>query len=365
MSIRHEHIRTILSEKFNVNPEDLTEERIESALVSFKEVDDYLDEDGNIASEYEETPNLNSIIQEKLERSRTRKDEILGFKLNTFKQIEKDLEGLQSGLYLVGGHANTGKTAFIVNLFLDVIGSNDNAYGLYFSLDDNKNIILNRMIASKAKRQINWVDRIGSLKEKEDIKRLNDAYNSILELAENRFNLLDINDSGKISEITNIIESTIKKYPEKKLVVAIDGLHNLDTEQGSESLRSDNIKRANLIKKLVDSYDIPILSTVELRKPERNKVDQTPTLHDINETGKFAYNANVVFTLSTQIKLGEKDPLLNENIIEAIIIDLNYVKNKLSHIRSKRELLFTRAFSHMDENVNETTNKITQSALHA
>lgn len=347
MSIKHEYLRKVLSKNFkSINPEEMTKEVIESVDADMKGIDDYFDEDGNIASEYEKTPNLNSIIQEKLERSRKRKDETLGFKLNTFKQIEKDLEGLQSGLYLVGGQANTGKTAFIVNLFLDVIRSNDDAYGLYFSLDDSKRIILSRMVASIAKRPINWVDRVGSLKEPEDIKRLKDAYKSILDLAENRFNLWDITDAVAISKIKGLIDKTLKDHPKKKLVLAIDGLHNLDTEQGVDSLRMDNINRANLIKQLVDTYGVPILSTVELRKPTRTKTKDEPTLHDINETGKFAYNANVVFILSNP----DESQLENECIDKPISIDLHYAKNKLSHIRSKREIQFTRAFSYMDEN---------------
>lgn len=278
---------------------------------------------------------LKKVLSEKKQREENRIEELLGYRLKKFKQIEKDIEGLQSGLYLIGGDSNTGKTAFIINLFLDAIEANSDLYGLYFSLDDNSDVILNRMLAMKANLPINSVQKPKYLNEVERKDR-EKAYKEIQEMAETRFNLFDISKINKFELLEYHIQRALEEN--KKIIVAIDGLHNLDTGK-EESIRVENITRANLIKTLVDRFNIPILTTVELRKPDTNKRDRRPSLHDINETGKFAYNANIVWLLHNE----NADELQNEEIGKPVTINLQYAKNKLSHIRADRYLQFFRA----------------------
>ena len=59
------------------------------------------------------------------------------------------------------------------------------------------------------------------------------------------------------------------------------------------------------------------------------------------ETGKFAYNANLVWLLysNTQEELKQDEPLLT----------LEYVKNKLSDFRGNQTLVFKRATGTMEE----------------
>jgi len=59
------------------------------------------------------------------------------------------------------------------------------------------------------------------------------------------------------------------------------------------------------------------------------------------ETGKFAYNANLVWLLysNTQEELKQDEPLLT----------LEYVKNKLSDFRGNQTLTFKRATGTMEE----------------
>ena len=289
---------------------------------------------------------LIDIIQNKERKSQERTEWNLGYRLNKFKNIQEDIEGIQSGLYCIGGDANTGKTAFLVNLFMDIIDSNNDVYGIYFSLDDNKNTILNRIIAMFSKVEINKIDKLGLLENEDEKNRIQESYDKVKELAKNQFDIQDISDTENFEGLKRIIE--VKKSKNKRLVVAIDGLHNLETGSSSENIRVDNINRANQIKKIVDSFDIPVLTTVELRKADANKQhDRNISIHDINESGKFGYNANLVWMLQNK----DIDSLESEEIDSAVTVNLIYAKNKLSHIRSTRALSFLRAYSHFSESV--------------
>ena len=67
------------------------------------------------------------------------------------------------------------------------------------------------------------------------------------------------------------------------------------------NIREMNIERANKLKTLVDTYHVPIICTAELRKKTKQEgKDKAPTIHDFMETGKFGYNANVAWLLSSE-----------------------------------------------------------------
>jgi len=87
-----------------------------------------------------------------------------------------------------------------------------------------------------------------------------------------------------------------------------------------------------------------LLSTGELRKKMKNEGKKTkPTLHDLMETGKYAYNANVVWLLS-QIS---SQPLANIDTLA-----LEFAKNKLSDFKGEQYLLFDRPTGTIREAIN-------------
>jgi hypothetical protein len=66
-----------------------------------------------------------------------------------------------------------------------------------------------------------------------------------------------------------------------------------------------------------------------------------PTLHDLMETGKYAYNANVVWLLSSYTV----DPNTNVDTLS-----LEFAKNKLSDFKGEQYLLFDRPKGTIKEN---------------
>lgn len=307
-----------------------------------------------------ETPECRKEILKMVNDSMLNEDNI-GLKLSRFKQIEENLNGIQNGLYLIGGSPNLGKTSFMVNLFIDIIKSNDDCYGIYVSLDDVKQIIFYRMFATAGNgllsindymRPVKVLERIIKIKEENGESKsyygadiFTSATESILSMADEKFTVFDAKNINNYETLKFHLEKTLKHNIDKKIVVCIDGLFNMEFD-GSEDAdtRRVNINRANLVKSIVDVYDIPLFATVELRKQDAKYGYKEPILDDINETGKFGYNANLVWFLCFNTLLEVEQ--------DEIPVKLKYGKNKLSSFKGSQYLNFKRANGFFEENNN-------------
>jgi replicative DNA helicase len=118
----------------------------------------------------------------------------------------------------------------------------------------------------------------------------------------------------------------------------IDALQNLTTGD-FDSQREANIERANRIKNICDRLNVAIMTTVEILKREQN---ERPTLSSIMESGKYGYNASLVWALWEDPNGPQDDP-------ERINLQLIYLKNKLSFFKGFQTLLFEKSVSKMTE----------------
>lgn len=280
-----------------------------------------------------------------------------GFKTNKFKRIEKSLNLWQPGLYLVGGDANIGKTNFMLNVFLDILESNDDAYGIMVSMDDMKQDIYTRLvsIATDGKLKINEIkdpteintatfnmkDRYGGDQPIYGATLYENAVDRISGLANDKFLVFDANSISDFEEIEYFIKKSIARNPNKKPFVIIDGLFNVEVSAG-EDARNTNIKRANLVKHIADKYDIMVMASVELVKAAGKFGYVEPKLSSIMETGKFAYNAKVVIMLC----FNSDDDIDSDKVY----VKAKFVKNKISSFRGSQYLFFNRPCGYINEN---------------
>jgi len=248
-------------------------------------------------------------------------------------------------LYATKDFILTHNTQISLNVFVDAMISNKKLYQIIYSLDDNFDIMINRIVAilSQGNLTINQIQKPRHLSDVANIEfeiKADDGVN-----AETRIEMMSLrgiytyatnklqewlNDRLLIFDIETIVsydilryhlEKTIESYKSKDVMVLIDGVFNLDV--GHMDLRLQNILRANLVKNLVDTYNIPLFVTVELRKKSSHDGRyKEPTLDDIMETGKFAYNANLVWLLCFNSDIGID--------AEKVAVKTKYAKNKLS-----------------------------------
>ena len=261
--------------------------------------------------------------------------ELIGFGLDEYDEIATNLDGIQPGFYHLSADTNIGKTAVYTNLAIDMLDSNDDLSVLFFALDDSKKYAAYRYLSILSELRFKDVKYgLNNLKDPVDKEALKSARDTFIKYVEDeRLLIYDISDIQHIDQV----EEVIKNYSDKEIVVIIDGLYNLEVSDGSkEGIRQENIERAQKVKKLVDVYSIPVFTTGEFRKKTKGESEnKKPTIDDLMETGKFAYNANVVWLLYPEDQKFKNDP--------EVKLKLEYAKNKISEFKGIQELTFVRA----------------------
>lgn len=273
---------------------------------------------------------LSDRLMGKYELEKNRESALLGYPLTKFKNLCENIDGLQPGLYIIGAETNVGKTALLTNIALDLMDTNPEVRVLYFSLDDSWSVITNRFLGILTGLELNKVQR--KQVSAADTIKVQNAYQELARFAnDGRLYIKDL------SEVTNFnqAEAVVRElYEQGNLAVFIDGLYNLEVEGNGGGIREVNIERANKLKLLVDTYRIPLICTAELRKKTKEEgKDKPPTVSDLMETGKFGYNANVVWLLYPENFTDSKGA-------DQFTIKLDYAKNKLSHYKDYQTLIF-------------------------
>jgi hypothetical protein len=248
---------------------------------------------------------------------------MLGHKLKKFKQIESKLNGIQSGLYVIAAETNIGKTAFLSNLFMDLVESNNDLHGVYFSMDDHKKDIINKWVAEMTNISITQMQKRQG--NQTDQNKILAAYQKIINMyKEGRLEIYDQSNLSNFNQLKGIAERLVGK----QFFFAIDGIFNISVGNFNQK-REENIERANMLKMIADQYEIPVIGTAEVRKSVQKQETRKLSLDDIMESAKFAYNANLVWLLSETS---------NEN--DQVSLYLKYAKNKLTGFKKSQNLIY-------------------------
>jgi hypothetical protein len=208
-------------------------------------------------------------------------------------------------------------------------------------MDDSRDTIINRLLAHRTDLPIN---KVRFKPDAANTQTLEDAYLELSQWASSgRLEIKEITESLTMSSVFR----DIQMHPQRdKLVVFIDGLYNVPVDADVRSIREENIDRANQVKQLVKVFRIPVIATGEFRKKDAEVVNKNKgkrTIHDIMETGKYGYNADVVWLLSPEDEA-------NYATMDQPIILLEFGKNKLESFRGTMRLKFIREKSVMIPN---------------
>lgn len=286
---------------------------------------------------------------------------LLGYQLTKFNYLAHTMQGLQAGLYIIGAHTNIGKTAFSLNIALDILRSNSDVCVLYISLDDSENTITNRLVALLTELPMNDIPYFHTYT---DIRaqHIMQAYATLCNWSYSH--RLDVCDFNSVTTLVHL-EEKIKQFLTKKIVVIIDGVYNLSVEEYTKDIRDEHTVRACKLKQLAQKYTIPLLVTAEVRKKpvrigELNAyLDMPPTYHDLLEANKLSYNAHVIWMLHpAQWQEFKHNP--------TPILYVHVEKNKLSSFKGLYSFMFekqTGIFKQLD--VPEQTIASTQTCTNA
>lgn len=298
-------------------------------------------------------------LREKRDREKDREPgELLGYPLTRFAEIAQQIDGIQPGFYIFAGITHVGKTAFLTNIFYDLLDTNPGLHGIYFSLDDNENVIFNRLLAIACEGQL----KINELQKRvngPNAERLAAAYDRLINWAESgRFNIMDFSQIATIRTVETVLKSNLRDG--RDLFAVIDGLQNLDTEKEHGGIREKNVDLAAGIKRLVDVYKIPVFSSVEIRK--RKEPEIMPGIDDIMESGKWGYNASHIWIGHPSETEGEFQNFLDRKRPD-FELTVSVPKSKISDSPGRVRINVRRAYNQMTV-INEAVRAVDDHIKH-
>ena len=341
-------------------------------LKNVKTVKDILADDNEVAIEdyYSLADSIYNSFDEKAHKKGH------GYSCKTFPIFDQKLEGLEEGLYIFAGESNSGKTALMTNLMWAFCKNPENKlFGIYYSLDDNTDEVIPRLIAmnqkipisvgSKPTRYSDFIEEHRNDSNQEVISQceiyqeyLDKRAQGLQELrdANKEFLILDrqsINSFEQLLDHAKKVQMYVKRFdPENNIIIGIDSLADLNISSekfGTEKERIDYIARRVKQAANID-LKVPIFTSYHVRKLNHSG---RPTLDDIKESSRIVYEASVAFLIFNDVSKNKQAASVysssEEDNEKHPIIEMDWAKNKKSSYKGRTYHYFTPNFSAVSE----------------
>lgn len=207
-----------------------------------------------------------------------------------YEKLDVAINGLQPGrLYVIGARPSVGKTAFAINLMLNVCSNAEKARrAIYFSHEMSADQLSQRIMACKAGIKLEHIAK-GIMDEKDwELLRqhpIDDMLNHII-----------IDDRPSVT-VKDIRESLYAHADHPVDILFIDHIQYLKGKQGR--YRDEELTHIMKdLKALSYEFNIPIILISQLnRNVETRTSGKMPMLSDLRESGSIEQEADVVMFL--------------------------------------------------------------------
>lgn len=242
------------------------------------------------------------------------------------------------------------------------------SYVLYFSLDDNNNEILPRIVAIDQKIPINAVKSPKKYEDNPNFVARRKVGMTRLKEGCRYFKIKDANGGTSVEWIEREIKRHYIQLQEKdeniKLVVFVDNFHDITIED----LRlSDNEKYdyiADKLSQICTQLDIPIICTAEFRKLNSSR---RPTMEDIRASIKIEYEAKAIMLCYNEVGMrGDSaniywlDGTEQAGTAKRPVFEVHVGKNKYASFKGRLFFDFRPEMAHMTEADEEDTKRYNQ-----
>ncbi|HAJ96555.1 MAG TPA: replicative DNA helicase [Ruminococcus sp.] len=228
--------------------------------------------------------------------------------INTgFSYLDAVISGLnKSDLILIAARPAMGKTAFALNIAMNVATHNEDKTVCIFSLEMSKQQLTSRLLSTAAKVDSHKL-RTGRLSGDDWIRMAEGAcYLNSLPIL--------IDDTGGIT--VQQIKAKLRRVKNLGLVV-IDYLGLI-----SSTLRTDNrvqvvSEMTRQLKIMAKELEVPVILLSQLSRGPESRTDKRPILADLRESGSIEQDADIVMFLYRDAYYNKASE--NPNIAECII----------------------------------------------
>ena len=208
-----------------------------------------------------------------------------------FRDLDELIVGFQkSDLIIVAGRPSSGKTAFCLNVALNLAlptrESPEQLPVALFSLEMSKHQLIQRLLCTVGSVQVNKM-RQGKLTDL-DWHQLNNAANKMFEAP------IFIDDTPAISVLELRAKARRLHKSEKLGLLIVDYLQLLTTSGRVESRQQEVSYISRSLKALAKELDIPVMALSQLSRAVESRTDQRPRLADLRESGAIEQDADLV-----------------------------------------------------------------------
>lgn len=266
-----------------------------------------------------------------------------------FPLLDRGLDGLQTGLILVAGKWNVGKTSFLQTLGLNLLKDASN-YVLYFSIDDpavpttiprlvsNLSTISTNSVANP----IYQIDQNTTLDmaEKLILKQRREEAINLLKQYSSRLGIKDASDGYDTEYLERIIKIYRAIAKDRKLIVLVDFFNMVEWKKKAERTEIET-QLAFFFKQMSGKYDCPIVCTVEANKGiADSKIQES----DIKGSSALQFRSTLTLLLSSSFEADESSEMFfyDEKDIPQPVVKLKVAKNKGSSFRKSLYYKFYR-----------------------
>lgn len=221
------------------------------------------------------------------------------------KSLSPDLSGLSSGFYdldsltqgfqksdliIIAGRPSMGKTAFGLNIALNLV-KNSKLPVLFFSLEMSKEQIMYRLLSMET--NINQMKlKSGKLSEKEWVK-----LNKVIKIFSKFSFFVDDTFNLSIEEIRSKIKTILFEQNQIGLVI-IDYIQLMQNTKLKTETRVQELSQiTRSLKTLAREFNIPVIALSQLSRNVENRIDKKPVLSDLRESGSIEQDSDLVILL--------------------------------------------------------------------
>lgn len=249
-----------------------------------------------------------------IERARKDKSSVQGVPTG-FTDFDRKTGGLRkSDLIIIGARPSQGKTAMALNIIRNAC-VNHHIPVAFFSLEMNRHIIFQRLLAAGAMVEVNKIQN-GYFEQSKWTDLTREI--GLLESAP-----LYIDDSSGLS-ITEIrmrarrLATELKKQGQELGLIVIDYLQFIQGgERKVESRQQEVSEISRLLKDLARTLNVPVvaLSQLSRKNEDKGRKDNKPQLSDLRDSGSIEQDADVVALIHREAYYNHDDPTIQNKAL--------------------------------------------------
>jgi len=208
-----------------------------------------------------------------------------------FYDLDTITQGFQkSDLIIIAGRPSMGKTAFCLNIAINIIKTNSIPI-LFFSLEMSKEQLIYRVLSNQT--QINNMRlRAGNI-HKNEWSKLNSVIKSFSHLPF----FIDDTPNLSISEIRSKVKKIIFEEADIGLII-IDYLQLMQNYKSQMDNRVQELSQiTRSLKIIAREFKVPIIALSQLSRNVENRYNKRPILSDLRESGSIEQDADLVLML--------------------------------------------------------------------